>query len=755
MKTVATVMQLTRGLLILTPAEYDKPEGGLSINKKRSGGMPTNFSVPQIFELNDSLKERPFEKSDELAAFVKRCAESVSMELGDIFLCIEDEDILITKEYKHAVSKDKLLLTYARVEAESVLHQDVDKYTILNFEYGQQYGKANKSEDVSASLFAMNTGMLTDIRSNFSQAGLKIVKITPPIAGMLYTSKADFNSATRAIAVISMDFAATRLVVLHNGAPVFQQSFSSVLEDIAELFMLEFGISKLGAIDLIRQEGLGVCNKCNSASTRKQTMTMLDNAAGEILRNLRMVISTLRLDIDQIVLCDALAKLPNISAYCRQVGLTAPMENVMNLFSGGSQPPTATQAAVQKGFDPVSFITLNGVLTMPMGEANLLQGESNILSAMAKEGSSKLGNLVAGILGVAAAVWIIGVTGWWIVLEVQKNGDASSLENPEFKKAQTLIDDEKTWSNKTKNLDADLMTLPQTEYKSSVIVKHVFDEVIRKSEGFNEFKITNTQVVTTVKKPAANANNSNDSNNSNASNASNNNKAAANTTTVQYSSSTKLSFNTESYKKFNELRNEVISAGFFSVAEGLSSDRVDETASTTSKTYYKNSITLELTDKAKEEAALKEEERQAREALSTKNKAEANDNKANDNKASDNKASDNKASDNKANNTPAANVVEIPTDAAKDEKVVGTWEYSQDGLTMSFEFKSDGTGTGTALGSPTPIKWGTKDGVIYISGSSSTGNGGTASVQGEGKYSVDGNTLTMEMSGQSMKFNKK
>ena len=46
MKSVATVMQVTRSLLILTPAEYDKPEGGLSGKKK--GGMPTNFSVPFV-----------------------------------------------------------------------------------------------------------------------------------------------------------------------------------------------------------------------------------------------------------------------------------------------------------------------------------------------------------------------------------------------------------------------------------------------------------------------------------------------------------------------------------------------------------------------------------------------------------------------------------------------------------------------------------------------------------------------------------
>ena len=490
MKTVATVLQITRGLLILTNAEYDKPEGGFATKNKRSL-LPTNFSVPQIFELNDSLKDHPFEKAEELAAFVKRCAESVSMELGDVFLCIEDEDVLITKEYKHAPAKEKLLPTFARVEAENVLHQEVDKYTILNFEYGQQYGKSNKSDEISASLFAMNTGLLTDIRIGFEKENIRIVKITPPIAGMLYTAKEDINSATRAVAVISMDFAATRLVVLHNGAPVFQQSFSSVLEDIAEMFSLEFGISKMGAIDLIRQEGLGVCNKCKSAATRKQTMTMLDNAAGEILRNLRMVISTKRLDIDEIVLIDALAKLPNISNYCRQVGLTAPIENVTRLFTGGSQPPTAATSASEKGYDTTSFITLNGILTMPPAEANLLMGETNILTGLSQSGSSKLGKLITTGVGVVAALWMVGTLGWWGLLEVQKTNDTQELNDKKYADAKQLIADEALWEKQAASVEANLELLPKTSLKAADVTTQLFSQVMEKVKACDGFDVDN------------------------------------------------------------------------------------------------------------------------------------------------------------------------------------------------------------------------------------------------------------------------
>ena len=583
MKSVATVMQVTRSLLILTPAEYDKPEGGLA-GKRKGGAMPTNFSVPQIFELNESLKDHPFEKSEELAAFVKRCAESVQMDLGDIFLCIEDEDILITKEYKHHVeSKPKMLLTYARVEAEAVLHSDVEKYTILNFEYGQQYGKANKTEDVSASLFAMNTGMLTDIRANFSAAGLRIVKVTPPIAGLLYTSKADLNSATRAIAVISMDFAATRLVVLHNGAPVFQQSFSSVLEDIAEMLMLEFGISKLGAIDLIRQEGLGICNKCNSATTRKQTMSMLENAASEILRNLRMVISTMRLDIDQIVLCDALAKLPNITAFCRQIGLTAPMEKVTNMFSAQSQPPTVTQAAQQRGFDAVSFITLNGILTMPIPEANLLQGETNILSAMAKDSSNKVGNIVAGAVGFLAAVWMIAMVGWWAALEIQKNNDENTLKDERYKYAQDLIDREKKYTELTQNLATNLEQLPKTEEKMSVIMDHVMKEYVEKTISTSSIGVTKSLESATDEKGKP-----------------------IEKTAVRI----ELDSSVKNYDSFVSLKDKIEDAGFFGVNEELSIAKNTMQSNPSDVAVYNLSMEMYVTDKGFEQAALSEKEKQ-------------------------------------------------------------------------------------------------------------------------------------------------
>lgn len=559
-------MQITRGLLILTPAEYDKSEGGLQIKTKKSeASFPTNFNVPQIFELNDSLKDHPFEKTEELAAFVKRCAESMSMEVGDLFVCIEDEDVLITKEYRHPVSKEKLLPTFARVEAENVLHSDVDKYTILNFEYGQQYGKASKAQDVSASLFAMNTGMLADLRVDFEKEGLHVVKVVPPIAGMLYTAKVDINSATKSIALISVDFAATRLVVLHNGAPVFQQSFSSVLEDIAELLSLEFGMSKMGAIDLIRQEGLGVCNKCRSPQTRKQTMSMLDNAASEIIRNLRVVISTQRLDIDEIVFCDSLAKIPNLVNYSRSVGLTAPLKNVTDLFTGSTRPPVVGESASSKGYDASSFITLNGVLTMPVQEANLLGGESNIMAAIASQNSSKLGKTITAGVGIIAALWMAGVGGWWLALELQQTNDNKTLNDPNYTRAKQLIADEKEYTDKLNNLTEDLKILPKTTLKSADVVNEIFAQVCNKVNEYTDIAINNA------------------------------------------SNAIELSVSVKNYDAYVDLRNEIIDNGYFNLSDAYSASVVGASQGTAEKVYLQGNLSMSISDEtiAKAEADAK------------------------------------------------------------------------------------------------------------------------------------------------------
>lgn len=490
MKTTATVMQVSRSLLILTPAEYDKPEATIQISaKKNSVPIPTIFGAPQIFELKDSLKDHPMQKADELAQFVKRCAESIGLNLGDVFVCIEDEDNVVSTEYTHPAAKDKMLPAYARVEAEKILHGDIAQYTIIHSEYGYQFGKAKKNEDLQAALFAMSSKTIADIRMEFEKEGIHVVKIIPPITALIHAGKQQMNSATKTVALISLDFVATRLVILHNGAPIFQQSFSSVLEDIAEMISLEFGISPLGAIDLIRENGLGVCDSCNDPNTRKQTMGMLDNAAGEVLRTLRMVISTQKVDIDQIVICDSLSKLSNLSNYCRSIGLTAPIENVSNIYTQGVVPPQVTEVADDKGYNSGCYVTLNAILNMSVAEGNFLGGESGL--AVLKKTSTVGGKVTAG-LACLVGVWMLAVGGWWIFLNVRHDNDQKALNDPILTETKQLLKDEETYTQKLANLDTDKQMLPKTVVHVGDMMKHIFELSTEKLGAIQNVNVQNS-----------------------------------------------------------------------------------------------------------------------------------------------------------------------------------------------------------------------------------------------------------------------
>lgn len=495
MKTTATIMQVSRSLLILTPVEYDKPEATVQITAKRNNvPSPAIFGAPQIFELKDSLKDHSMQKADELAQFVKRCAESIGLNLGEVFFCIEDDENVVSTEYTHPAAKTKMLPAYARVEAEKLLHGDIAQYTIINSEYGYQFGKAaKKNDELKASLFAMSSKTIADIKIEFQKEGINVVKIVPPVTALIHAGKEYINSATRTVAIISLDFVATRLVVLHNGAPVFQQSFSSVLEDVAEMLSLEFGISPLGAIDMIRENGLGVCDRCNDVNTRKQTMGMLDNAAGEILRTLRMVISTQKIDVDQIIICDALSRLPNLSNYCRSIGLTAPIENISSSYTTGTQVPLATDIANEKGYNSNCYATFNAMLYMSVADGNFLGGESGLANL---QKTASLGTKITAGVGVVVALWMIGIGAFWGYLSIRQSNDKKALEDVRFTEVKQLLKDEELYTQKLTNLDMDRELLPKTVVHIEDVTNELFKIATEKKmaalEGINIANSTNT-----------------------------------------------------------------------------------------------------------------------------------------------------------------------------------------------------------------------------------------------------------------------
>ena len=202
---------------------------------------------------------------------------------------------------------------------------------------------------------------------------------------------------------------------------------------------------------------------------------------------------------------------------------------------------------------------------------------------------------------------------------------------------------------------------------------------------------------------------------------------------------------------------------YFSLGEATSSSRVEKTSGgTTTSTYYKNKVKLIITEAGAQEAALTSEELAAREALANnkaKEKEEGKTGTNTDKNNTNNNNNNNQTSQSSSSGEPDLNKkTEIPSDAKIDDALVGNWKYEESGLTMTYEFKSDGTGVAGIMGSSMNFKYGTKDGKIYANSDvvETSTSAGTAKQRIDGimDYTVSGDTLKLTSNGQVIDFKK-
>ncbi len=449
MKT--TLVQVSRDFIALTTAEYERKQ-----SLKNADASRVTFGPTVLIELTEQLKDNPMKSTAEFASYVKNCAKQYDIDVSNVYICLEDDN-LISKEYQHAPAKQKFLATFAKMEAESVVPDDINLYSVISYEYGLQYGKKS-ADTLNASLFAANTKFIDDLRSAFERLGMVVEKITPPVVGMLHACKSHVNTANRVVAILSLDYVSIRLVIMRNGAPIFQQCFQSVLGDIAAILADDMGISFSEAIQLIKKEGIGVEEQCQFPQSIRQIQSFLDNAAAEVVRNLRMVLSSERIELDQVYIADILASLPGLEKYCRQLGIAAPISNIDTGFSSPSFLPVLTSAASSSGATPSSYFTFNGII----GIVNPQVG--NLLNSMslAEKQMLSIGKFVTPILGLALAGWVLITAGLWVFYYFREQSDNKKLALDKYKEAQNLLAEHENYTMKVQNLEKDRQLLPFT-----------------------------------------------------------------------------------------------------------------------------------------------------------------------------------------------------------------------------------------------------------------------------------------------------
>lgn len=100
---------------------------------------------------------------------------------------------------------------------------------------------------------------------------------------------------------------------------------------------------------------LGLLDDEDDPQTVRIVQSILDSNSGDIMRSLRMVLLSQRLEIDKIYVCDRFSELPNFLKYLRQLGFMMELESASSAFSQ-EDVPLLTEEAQRRGFRPSSYL---------------------------------------------------------------------------------------------------------------------------------------------------------------------------------------------------------------------------------------------------------------------------------------------------------------------------------------------------------------------------------------------------------------
>lgn len=445
--------------MALTPVSIEKTKSARTA-KKSTGflgivGNSSNratFGATKLFTLPDDLYGDPLKKPEVLADFIVDCGQQGNMEIKDIIFCPEGDE-LISKEYQHTVAKKKFINSFAVLEAEPMTPDGVENYSVVSCEYGEEYGKEKQSEMLNAVLYAMRKDLMNDLKTALAAKEIKLSRITPPTIALINAAKYDINSVQKTIALISVDCVGMRVVVVNHGAPIYSQYFTSPIVEIGEIFARDRGMGIAEAITMLKAGGFKAIDKCFPQTVR-QIKDLLETLVNEINRNLRMVLLSQRMELDQVYICDALASMPGVLDYVRDMNLSEHVDNVSVTFQPDNIPSLDSTA---DGIDISSFYLFNNMLTY----CNSVDDSMLIGIGTAKKRNINIGKYLC-YGGIALViVYIVTFAGLKIYTSVRKSSDNIALNDVKYNTVKNLISERDDLLINLKNANQDKEKLPK------------------------------------------------------------------------------------------------------------------------------------------------------------------------------------------------------------------------------------------------------------------------------------------------------
>ncbi|MFZ2538241.1 MAG: hypothetical protein WAX04_05020 [Oscillospiraceae bacterium] len=473
MKTI--LLQITRNSLYLTLVQKEHKY---------------IFDMPQCFELpQNMINGKEFDDIFEFAKFVCECVKISNYDTRKIIFCIEN-DTIIKKEFQHLPCKKKNLLAFARLEAETVLKDNINDYMILNYEYGRTNTITGK---LTSTLFAIKTKLIDEITKNFLKCGLEVIKIVPSISGVLNQSKTIIDSHGKTSAFLELGFESTHLVIMSNEHIVFQRTLETVYDDIIAVLMKSKSLSFLDAHKLVDTYGFyGDEDVKQDLESTKLISMLLETSINEIIRNIRMVLSSERLELNSIVICGRLSKVKGFLGLFNDFELDIPIE-ILDVDNALLNLPQISNNAKEGGYYPSDFLSANGICTSKNTEVidflNIIRAKSDTRA------------LILGIFALLTSLMIC----FMIINPViyvsklnQQNADKVTLDNVNYLVVKELLLQAQTLNTSLKNLETDNKLLPIGKSNTEETVKQIFNDFNLKVETITNFELDNSTGIVTI-----------------------------------------------------------------------------------------------------------------------------------------------------------------------------------------------------------------------------------------------------------------
>lgn len=473
------IVQVSKFYVCITPAETGKQfvSSGNDRNAKKPD-YEVSFKEPLVVFLPDNLRGQAWNFPRELAETVRMAMRNAKIEIKDVILCAES-DQLISQEYQHTPAKDKYLKIFAENEAKGLVGDDISNYTLINCEYGSGYQKAEDSNaQLSANVYVMPKAFVEELKTAFREQSLNLYKLIPPTVSMVKMAQTGIYSFDKSVALISLDFCSARLLVMQKGVPIYAHSFQIPLGDIVNIFANDQNCTLEEAFEVIRKYGVGISDKCNSVQAGREMRQTFENFSNEIVRNLRMVLLSCRIELDQIYASDFAAYIPGVLKHLRTISVQADEINLISdAFTSLTNVPIISKEADEAGYKTACFYTYSYLVNSGgQSEYNLaiISGSKSVdLGAI----NAGLINMVAmGVVVVAVGIMaFIGMKSYG--LEVRAQNDQAKLTDPKYDEIKELLDRQIELHDKMDHADEDREALPQPHAYVENILDEVFEQL--------------------------------------------------------------------------------------------------------------------------------------------------------------------------------------------------------------------------------------------------------------------------------------